>query len=111
MRRITFTAFAYLSIWAPVANAHAEQSRFGRALPAVQHSPSEPTILGLRNFHKVTTNFYRSAQPERETAFRVLAREYSIRTVISLRTVGSDEPITRGLGLTLMRFPIHAWAL
>jgi hypothetical protein len=61
------------------------------------------------NLHRVTAGFYRSAQPSKE-AFSALVNEVGIRTVVSLRAVHSDEPLTRGLPLRLAPpVPMHTW--
>ena len=72
----------------------------------IQIALNEPEIV--RNFHKVTGNFYRSAQPEGETAFRNLVERYGLETIISLRSRYSDEPMAGRLGVRLLRYPIQA---
>ena len=65
-------------------------------------------VAGVPNLHRVGDNFYRSAQPEAQ-GFRILATQYGVRTVVSLRAFNSDKPLTRGLDLKLVRFPVHTW--
>jgi DSP-PTPase phosphatase fused to NAD+ Kinase len=68
-----------------------------------------PVVLeGAPNLHHVEKNFFRSAQPD-AAGFRGLATTYGVRTVVSLRAFNSDEPLARGLGLTLERFRINTW--
>jgi len=108
MRSITVPTLAFLMLLAPMLEAQALPAQ--AAASADDLSKRYPA-LGLRNLHKVTTNLYRSAQPEGETAFRELVARYGIKTVVSLRTVGRDEPITSGMGIRLTRFPMHAGTL
>ena len=87
-------------------------------LPAVAQDPVNsirPTewarpisVAGVPNLHQVEKNFYRSAQPDAK-GFKTLATQYGIKTVVSLRAFNSDRPVTRGLNLHLVRFPIHTW--
>ncbi len=63
---------------------------------------------GVPNLHRVDTNFYRSAQPDAE-GFKVLATQYGVKTVVSLRAFNADEPLARGLDLKLVRYKIHTW--
>jgi hypothetical protein len=65
-------------------------------------------VAGVPNLHQVANIFFRSAQPEAQ-GFSTLATQYGVKTVISLRAFNSDEPLTRGLSLRLVRFKIHTW--
>src|SRR5476651_511653 len=65
-------------------------------------------VKGVPNLHQVESNFYRSAQPEAQ-GFKGLAAQYGVRTVVSLRAFNSDEPLTCGLNLSLVRFKVHTW--
>jgi protein tyrosine/serine phosphatase len=80
--------------------------------PSPQTQPSDWAQLvsaaGVPNFHKVATNFYRSAQPTPQ-GFRTLATQYGVRTIVSLRAFDSDQPLTRGLNLHLVRYEMHTW--
>src|SRR3954465_15506236 len=108
MRSITVPTLAFLLLLAPMREAQALPAQ--AAASADDLSKRYPA-LGLGNLHKVTTNLYRSAQPEGETASRELVPRYGIKTGVSLRTVGRDEPITSGLGIRLAGFPMHAGTL
>jgi protein tyrosine/serine phosphatase len=66
------------------------------------------SVAGVPNLHQVTNNFYRSAQPEAQ-GFITLARQYGLKSVVSLRAFNADEPLTRGLSLRLARYKIHTW--
>lgn len=110
MRRVTLPALVCLLLAAPTLEARALPAKAAVSEDDLHLSKKHPA-LGLQNLHRVAPNLYRSAQPEGETAFRELIGRYGIKTVVSLRTVGRDEPITNGLGLRLMRFPIHAGTL
>jgi protein tyrosine/serine phosphatase len=63
---------------------------------------------GVPNLHRVTDNFYRSAQPTAE-GFQQLATRIGVITVISLRAAHRDDPLADGLNLRLVRFPMHTW--
>jgi protein tyrosine/serine phosphatase len=108
MRSITVPTLAFLLLLAPMLEAQALPAQ---AAASADDLSKRHLALGLGNLHKVTTNLYRSAQPEGETAFRELVARYGIKTVVSLRTVGRDEPITSGMGIRLTRFPMHAGTL
>src|SRR5258706_9671567 len=51
---------------------------------------------GLENFHQVTTNLYRGAQPTTEGAAQLKAM--GIKTVINLRAFHSDKAKLAGTG-------------
>ncbi len=85
------------------------------AAPAAHHAkrPAKWATLvrplaGVPNLHRVTPNFYRSAQPSAE-GFRALKARYGVRTVISLRDFHTDEFYAAGLHLNLYRIGMHAW--
>ncbi len=60
---------------------------------------------GLPNFHEVTPQLFRSAQPWRE-GFQQLEKR-GIRTVISLRDDGADDEWAAGTRLKLVRIPMN----
>jgi protein tyrosine/serine phosphatase len=64
-------------------------------------------LAGSDNFHKVTDELYRAAQPDKE-AMRAYER-FGIRTVINLRGFNSDKDEVRGTNLTLVEIPIKTW--
>jgi protein tyrosine/serine phosphatase len=82
------------------------QIRTSNVRPSGWAQPIE--AAGVPNLHQVEHNFFRSAQPDAQ-GFRMLATQYGVRTVVSLRAFNSDEPLTRGLNLRLVRFKIHTW--
>lgn len=106
VRRITFSLLLALMV-CEAAGAGSRDAGAQDRLPVHLAALAPPRSEDVPNFHQVTTNLYRSGQPG-ETGFRLLAEQYGIRTVISLRTIGQDEPLTLGLGLRLLRFPLHA---
>ena len=65
-------------------------------------------VPGVPNLHRVTANFYRSAQPE-AAGFQALAKNPGIKTVVSLRAFNSDKPLLAGTGIKLVAIPIHTW--
>lgn len=103
MRRIVLAALLVLPCF---AGACAAQTSAGNARPA--EWARAIAVAGVPNLHQVESNFYRSAQPDAQ-GFRALATQYGVRTVVSLRAFNSDEILTRGLNLRLVRFKIHTW--
>jgi protein tyrosine/serine phosphatase len=85
---------------------------FTRALAQETTRPKEwamPVLLdGAPNLHRVEEKFFRSAQPDAQ-GFKGLSTTHGVRTVISLRAFNSDEPLTSGLGLKLVRIRINTW--
>jgi protein tyrosine phosphatase (PTP) superfamily phosphohydrolase (DUF442 family) len=64
-------------------------------------------IPGIRNFHQVTTNLYRGAQPTAAGMKQLPA--LGIRTVINLRAFHSDRDEAAGTGLKSVRFETKPW--
>ena len=62
---------------------------------------------GIKNFHQVTTNLYRGAQPTFEGMKQLKA--LGIRTVINLRAFHSDRDEVAGTGLKSVRFETKPW--
>ncbi len=62
---------------------------------------------GLENFHRVTTNLYRGAQPTTEGAAQLKAM--GVKTVINLRAFHSDKDKLAGTGLKGERFHTEPW--
>jgi protein tyrosine/serine phosphatase len=63
---------------------------------------------GVPNLHKVTPNFYRSAQPD-QNGIGNLFHSKKVRTIISLRAVHSDKPLLNGLPIRCYDVPMHTW--
>jgi len=61
----------------------------------------------LSNFHQVTTNLYRGAQPNKRGMAELKAM--GIKTVMNLRSLHSDDDEARGLGLKLQRLHMKPW--
>ena len=59
----------------------------------------------VENFHRVTPDLYRSAQPDAE-AMREL-EAFGIKTIINLRETDSDPKPAQGTGLILRRVPMY----
>ena len=87
---------------APAANS----ATISPARPAAWATPV--AITGVPNLNRVDTNFYRSAQPERE-GFQALAKDPGIKTVVSLRAFHTDKMLLEGTGIRLIRVPIFTW--
>ena len=103
IQRFLVAALLILSL---SARDGAAQSNAIGARPAEWARPV--SIKGVANLYQVENNFYRSAQPQAQ-GFKTLAAQYGVRTVISLRAFNSDEPLTRGLQLSLVRVKMHTW--
>jgi len=65
-------------------------------------------INGVPNLHKVSPNFYRSAQPT-TIGMRALAQKLHIRTVINLRHWHSDNSLVKGTGIQVTNVPMNTW--
>lgn len=61
-------------------------------------------LPGSDNFHKVSKDLYRAAQPTQK-AMRAY-EEFGIKTVINLRAYHSDRDEVHGTGLTLIEIPV-----
>lgn len=69
---------------------------------------AEPVVLaGVPNLHRVSEELYRSAQPT-ETGM-VNLRLMGIKTVVNLRSLGSDCGAATGAGLACESIPMQAW--
>lgn len=64
-------------------------------------------LPGVPNFHRVTTNLYRGAQPTAEGMKQL--RAMGIRTVVNLRALHSDKDKVAGTGLKSARFETGPW--
>ena len=78
------------------ASAHAAGTR-----PAEWAQPVE--LKGSENFFRVTSDLYRSAQPDEE-GMKAYA-QFGIRTVINLRARHTDDDEARGTNLVLVYIP------
>ena len=65
---------------------------------------------GAPNLHRITPDFYRSAQPLK-AGFPGLEKEIGIKTVVSLRAFHSDKTLAAGTGIKLISIPINTWAI
>lgn len=63
---------------------------------------------GLPNFHKVSDDLYRGAQPEKE-GIPVL-KKMGIKTIVNLRNFHSDEDIIGDVSIGYIRIPMNAWS-
>ncbi len=96
IRSLAMKAF-FLSLLAGVAIAQ-EAPRPAKFARPIQ-------TQGLPNFHVVTPQIYRSAQPWREGF--LAAEKLGIRTVINLRDDGTDDEWAAGTKLKLIRVPME----
>jgi protein tyrosine/serine phosphatase len=67
----------------------------------------EINLPGVPNFHKVSDNLYRGAQPTKE-GFRQLKKS-GIKTVVNLRAIHSDHDRIKDVNLNDERIPMTAW--
>lgn len=83
------------------------------SLPATRPRPPQwatpVSDTHLRNFYRVDSQLYRSAQPDAEGMRELRAR--GIRTVLDLRYWHDDKTIARGTGLTILHLPMMANAI
>ena len=63
---------------------------------------------GAPNLHRVAATLFRSAQPD-ATGFQTLAKDFGIKTVVSLRAFHSDDALLKETGIALVSIPIHTW--
>ncbi len=62
-------------------------------------------LEGVTNFHKVSDNLYRGAQPTKEGMEQL--KKLGIKTIINLRTDHSDEDELKGIDLPYKEIPIN----
>ena len=78
--------------------ANAWPRRWARPIP----------VDGVPNLHRVSANFYRSAQPT-AIGIEAVAKKYHIRTVISLRHWHSDNSLVAGTSIHVTNIPMNTW--
>jgi len=85
------------------------QAPAGRPSPvASDRDPEWATPMdGTFNLHRVTSQFYRSAQLNRKDVARLQA--LSIKTVVSLRAFHADTELLRKSGIKTVRISIYTW--
>jgi len=64
-------------------------------------------LPGLPNFHKVSENLYRGAQPTSEGMKQL--EKLSIKTVVNLRSIHSDRDEMKGTGLSYEHISMTTW--
>ena len=70
---------------------------------------AKPIIVnGVPNLHRVSPNFYRSAQPT-AIGMKTVAQKLHIRNVISLRRWHSDKPLVSGTSIHITNVPMNTW--
>ncbi len=87
-----------------VATLHAKEGQ-----PETAKAEQKPAIKhpGLPNFHRVSDQLYRGAQPT-EAGFRKL-KEMGVRTVVNLRSFHSDRSEIGETGLAYEHIYMKAW--
>jgi protein tyrosine phosphatase (PTP) superfamily phosphohydrolase (DUF442 family) len=63
----------------------------------------------LHNFHRVSEQLYRGAQPDRDGVLEL--EQLGIRTIINLRLSSSDRKLVEGTGLVPVDIPAEPWDL
>ena len=93
-----------------MSNAGSAQQK-AAAAPLCPTAWAAPLALeGAPNLHRVTANFYRSAQPLK-AGVPALEQQVGIKTVVSLRAFNSDERVLAGSGIRLVSIPIYTWRI
>jgi len=64
-------------------------------------------MQGVPNFHKVSDDLYRSAQPTAEGMKNL--REFGIKTIVSFRSFHSDRDEIGTTDVGYEHFPMHPW--
>ena len=67
------------------------------------------TLAGVPNFHQVSPDLYRSAQPSAEGMANL--EKLGVRTVINLRSFSDNEGLIGSLALTSQNLPLRTWSL
>lgn len=104
MNRLTCLVCAALLMALPLSSFAKDDSQ-----PRPSSWAEPLSITGLPNLHKVSDQLYRSAQPEKE-GVRSL-KTLGIKTVVSLRSNHSDEPLLKGMNIKYASIPIDTWDL
>ena len=65
-------------------------------------------LAGTPNLHRITPDFYRSAQPLKP-GFPALEKSIGIKTIVSLRAFHSDKKLAVGTAIKLVSIPINTW--
>ena len=90
--------------------AHYGMGFWATAAPATQRADTWATPLtkpGLENFHRVSDNLYRGAQPDAD-GFRQL-KAMGVKTVVNLRSFSSDRGKIGDTGLGYEHIYMKAW--
>jgi protein tyrosine/serine phosphatase len=66
------------------------------------------SVDGLPNFHKVSHNLYRGAQPESKKGIEYL-NNIGVRTVVNLRSFHSDRKLITGTDIDYEHFLMRTW--
>ena len=85
----------------------ADSSATPEKRPNTWATKPETAIPGLPNFHKVTPNLYRGAQPTAE-GMQQLA-QMGVKTVLSLRAFNEDDDLLRHTELNRFQIRFKTW--
>jgi len=111
----TFLAGAVLGgvlVYGVLSYKHSTGPFRGDRGPSEERSPAWAKPLAsqhLHNFHQVSGELYRGAQPDRH-GFLELQR-MGIKTVVNLRLTGSDRKLLEGSSLVPVDIPAEPWDL
>jgi protein tyrosine/serine phosphatase len=84
-----------------------ENTNASSATATSHQREAEANLPGVPNFHKVSEDLYRGAQPTQE-GFRELEK-LGIKTVVNLRSSHSDKDLLKGTNFSYEHIPMTAW--
>jgi protein tyrosine phosphatase (PTP) superfamily phosphohydrolase (DUF442 family) len=97
---VTICIIALAGLYTPCGAETSDPNR-----PAQWAKPLQ--LEGVPNFHKVSDNLYRSAQPSAEGMKNLKAM--GIKTIVNLRSFHSDRDKIKGTGLAYEHIYMKAW--
>jgi protein tyrosine phosphatase (PTP) superfamily phosphohydrolase (DUF442 family) len=97
---VTICIIALAGLYTPCGAETSDPNR-----PAQWAKPLQ--LEGVPNFHKVSDNLYRSAQPSAEGMKNLKAM--GIKTIVNLRSFHSDRNLTKETGLAYEHISMKAW--
>jgi protein tyrosine phosphatase (PTP) superfamily phosphohydrolase (DUF442 family) len=99
-RYIAIIIVALVGLYTPCGAEASDANR-----PAQWAQPVQ--LEGVPNFHKVSDNLYRSAQPSAEGMKNL--KSVGIKTIVNLRSFHSDRPMIKETGLAYEHIYMKAW--
>jgi protein tyrosine phosphatase (PTP) superfamily phosphohydrolase (DUF442 family) len=80
---------------------------YAEPAPRPEHWAKPLDLPGVPNFHKVSDQLYRSAQPTKEGMENL--KKFGIETIINLRSIHPDRKKVAGTGLAYEHIYMQAW--